>query len=95
VREALATLAEWKPHVLVSDIGMPGEDGYDLIRQVRSRNEHEGGTIPAIALTGYTAAQDGERALTAGFQKHLAKPVEPSNLIRLIATYGEEYRRVS
>jgi PAS domain S-box-containing protein len=95
VREALATLAEWKPHVLVSDIGMPGEDGYDLIRQVRSKKEHEGGTIPAIALTGYTAAQDGERAITAGFQKHLAKPVEPSNLIRLIATYGEEYRRVS
>jgi len=95
VREALATLAEFKPHVLVSDIGMPGEDGYDLIRQVRSRNENEGGKIPAIALTGYTAAQDGERALTAGFQKHLAKPVEPSNLIQLIASYGEQYRKIS
>lgn len=95
VREALATLEEWRPHVLVSDIGMPGEDGYDLIRQVRSRKENEGGTIPAIALTGYTAAQDGERAITAGFQKHLAKPVEPSNLIQLIASFGGEYRRVS
>ena len=54
VRKALEALTEWKPDVLVSDIGMPGEDGYDLIREVRTRSAKDGGQIPAIALTGYT-----------------------------------------
>ena len=95
VREALEALAVWKPDVLVSDIGMPGEDGYDLIREVRSRGANEGGQIPAIALTGYTAAQDGERALTAGYQTHLAKPVEPRHLVRVIASFGDKSRNGS
>jgi PAS domain S-box-containing protein len=89
VAEALQALSDWKPHVLVSDIGMPGRDGYDLIREVRARGSEDGGQIPAIALTGYAAAQDGERALSAGYHSHLAKPVEPRHLVKLIASLGE------
>jgi PAS domain S-box-containing protein len=90
VREALEALTEWNPHVLISDIGMPGEDGYDLIREVRLRSAAEGGRIPAIALTGYAAVQDAERALSAGYQSHLSKPIEPSRLVRVIASLGLE-----
>ena len=89
VREALDTLRHWKPHVLVSDIGMPGQDGYDLIRELRSRRPQDGGEIPAIALTGYAAPQDGERALSAGYHTHLAKPVEPRYLVKLLASFGD------
>jgi PAS domain S-box-containing protein len=90
VWEALETLSIWKPHVLVSDIGMPGKDGYDLIKELRSRPAEEGGLIPAIALTGFAAVQDGERAISAGFQCHMAKPVEPRHLIKLIASLSEK-----
>jgi len=90
VREALEALAEWNPDVLISDIGMPGEDGYDLIREVRLRSVEEGGRIPAIALTGYAAVQDAERALSAGYQSHLSKPIEPSRLVSVIASFGLE-----
>lgn len=90
VREALEALTGWKPDVLVSDIGMPGEDGYDLIREVRSRGAEDGGQTPAIALTGYAAVQDGERALSAGYQAHVAKPVEPKHLVKLIASFVEK-----
>ncbi len=69
---------------------MPGEDGYDLIRRVRLRSAEEGGRIPAIALTGYAAAQEAERALSAGYQSHLSKPIEPSRLARVIASFGRE-----
>jgi CheY-like chemotaxis protein len=88
VREALAVLTEWKPHVLVSDIGLPVEDGYDLIRELRAREARDGGRIPAIALTGYAAAEEGQRALSAGYQMHLGKPIEPNNLVTLIASFG-------
>ena len=88
VHEALEALTNWKPHVLVSDIGMPGQDGYDLIREVRSRGANEGGQIPAIALTGYAAVQDGELAKSAGYQSHLPKPVEPLLLVKVIASLG-------
>jgi CheY-like chemotaxis protein len=90
VREALELLTEWNPDVLISDIGMPGEDGYDLIREVRLRSTEEGGRIPAIALTGYAAVQDAERALSAGYQSHLSKPIEPSLLVSVIASVGLE-----
>jgi PAS domain S-box-containing protein len=90
VREALDTLKNWKPDVLISDIGMPGQDGYDLIKAVRSRGVEDCGQIPAIALTGYAGVQDGERALSAGYHIHLAKPVEPRNLVKLIASFGEK-----
>lgn len=73
------------PDVLVSDIGMPGQDGIDLITRVRERGSAHGGNIPAIALTAYARDDDRSRALEAGFQRHLAKPVEPSILATTIA----------
>jgi len=68
------------PDVLVSDIGMPGEDGFELISKVRALAPEQGGSIPAIALTAYARAEDRARVLSAGFQRHIAKPVEPSTL---------------
>ncbi|HEY6189500.1 MAG TPA: PAS domain S-box protein [Pyrinomonadaceae bacterium] len=82
--EALAALAQFKPHILVSDIGMPDEDGYALIRKVRALGPGEGGKIPAIALTAYAREEDRMRALLAGFQVHVAKPVNPTELIAVI-----------
>jgi PAS domain S-box-containing protein len=84
-REALALLRQEKPHVLVSDIGMPHEDGYWLIEQVRSLAPEEGGAIPALALTALARAEDRLRALRAGFQAHTAKPVETVELIYVVA----------
>ncbi|MFY9607182.1 MAG: MASE1 domain-containing protein [Blastocatellia bacterium] len=86
VRSALDVLTEWQPHVLVSDIGMPDEDGYDLIREVRARAPGDGGPIPAIALTGFAAMEESERALAAGYQIHLGKPVEANQLVKVIAS---------
>jgi PAS domain S-box-containing protein len=84
VPEALAALDEWDPEILVSDIGMPGEDGYELIRRVRARPAARGGAIPAVALTAYARFEDRMRALAAGFQMHVAKPVEPTELVMVI-----------
>jgi CheY-like chemotaxis protein len=78
--EALTQLERLVPDVLISDIGMPGLDGYRLIAAVRER----GLTVPAIALTGYGRQQDRDRALSAGFQAHLAKPVLPADLLSVI-----------
>jgi PAS domain S-box-containing protein len=74
------------PDVLISDIGMPGEDGYDLIGQVRVLPAEYGGRIPAVALTAYSRAQDQVRVLAAGFQSHVAKPVEPVDLASVVAS---------
>jgi CheY-like chemotaxis protein len=71
--------------VLVSDIAMPDEDGYFLIRELRGRTPEAGGTVPAVALTAYAREEDRQRALAAGFQSHLAKPVEPCDLAQAIA----------
>jgi CheY-like chemotaxis protein len=86
VSEALEVFDEWKPSVLVSDIGMPSEDGYDLIRRIRARDVERGGRIPALALTGYASTDDAARALAAGYQTHLAKPVAPNDLVNAVAT---------
>jgi signal transduction histidine kinase/DNA-binding response OmpR family regulator len=86
VAHALAQFALFAPDILVSDIGMPEADGYSLIRQVRRLTADEGGKIPAIALTAYARAEDVERAMEAGFQRHLAKPVNAERLITLIAS---------
>jgi signal transduction histidine kinase/ActR/RegA family two-component response regulator len=85
VPEALAAFDRAAPDVLVSDIGLPVEDGYSLIRKVRSRTPARGGRIPAAAVTAYAGAEDRRRALDAGFQSHLAKPVDPSELVMTIA----------
>ena len=83
--EALALLRSWKPHVLLSDIEMPGEDGYSLIRKVRALNGSDGGQIPAVALTAYGRAEDRVRSLSAGYSIHVAKPVDPIELGVIVA----------
>ena len=83
--EALAQIDEWKPEVIVSDIGMPALDGYAFMRKVRSRDS-ELRDVPAIALTAYARAEDRMRALAAGFQMHVPKPVESSELVMVIAS---------
>jgi CheY-like chemotaxis protein len=84
--EAMALLQAERPHVLVSDIGMPGEDGYGLIRRVRTLPAEMGGHTPAVALTAYARAEDRVTAIVAGFQHHLSKPVEPNELIAIVAS---------
>ena len=84
--EALDALTQYTPTVIVSDIGMPTVDGYDLIRQVRARPLSDGGSIPAIALTAFARSEDRTRSLLAGYQLHVAKPVEPAELIASVAT---------
>ncbi len=83
--EALAAVRSWKPHVLVSDIEMPGEDGYSLIRKVRELAGSEGGQIPAVALTAYGRPEDRVRSLSAGYSMHVAKPVDPVELGVIVA----------
>jgi CheY-like chemotaxis protein len=78
--EALRALKTWQPDCLVSDIGMPGEDGYDLLKKVRALKKSEGGTIPAIAVTGFAAIGDRARSNAVGYQVHLSKPVVLSEL---------------
>ncbi|HEY8022745.1 MAG TPA: ATP-binding protein, partial [Thermoanaerobaculia bacterium] len=73
------------PHIVVSDIGMPEEDGYVLLRRLRERPPEQGGAIPAIALTAYARSEDRHRALAAGFATHLAKPIEPAELVAAVA----------
>ena len=90
VAAALEILNQWNPNVLVSDIGMPGENGYDLIRTVRAQEPEKGGTIPALALTGYASAEDAARARVAGYQTHMAKPVAPSDLVAAVASLATE-----
>jgi len=84
-RDALGVLATSHTDVLVSDIGMPHEDGYALMRQVRLLPAEQGGEIPALALTAYARATDAERAFDAGYQRHVAKPVDPVLLVQLVA----------
>jgi signal transduction histidine kinase len=83
---ALTKLFEKRPHVLVADLGMPGMDGYALIEQVRALDPDFGGRTPAIAVTGYASPLDRLRALQAGYQNHVAKPVEPQELAIVIAS---------
>jgi PAS domain S-box-containing protein len=83
-REAIEELEDFAPDVLISDIGMPEEDGYTLIRKVRSQQAQHEKDLTAIALTAYARWEDRERAIAAGFQEHLAKPVEPQALVATI-----------
>lgn len=84
VGQAMELLEQRAPHVLISDIGMPGTDGYGLIGRVRALTSARA-RIPAIALTAYAREQDKQRALNAGFQAHLVKPVDPNELTRIVA----------
>lgn len=85
--EALLVLPAFRPEVMVSDVGMPGEDGYALIRAVRSSGAPHA-RVPAVALTAYAAPEDARRAVLAGFHTHLPKPAEPSMLIAVVASLG-------
>jgi PAS domain S-box-containing protein len=82
---ALPAFSQVKPDVLVCDIGMPEVDGYMLLRQIRNLPPEQGGQVPAIALTAYAGESDRQQALLAGFQNHVPKPVEPTQLVKLIA----------
>jgi PAS domain S-box-containing protein len=81
---ALAQVQKMKPDVIISDIAMTGENGYDFMRKLRTLDPEAGGRIPAIALTAYAGAADRRRALLAGFQTHLPKPVEPDDLLAMV-----------
>jgi signal transduction histidine kinase/CheY-like chemotaxis protein len=83
--EARAALHAARPDVLVCDLGMPGESGYSVIRDVRALEPERGGRLPAVALTAYASVEDRERALSAGFDRHVAKPVDPSDLVAMVA----------
>ena len=85
---AFASFASSPPDVVLSDIGMPGEDGYSLIRRIRALPASEGGATPAASLTAYASTKDRRRALNAGFNLHVAKPVEPAELLAVIASLG-------
>ena len=80
------------PDLLVSDIGLPDEDGFHLIKRIRELPAATGGNIPAIALTAFVRPEDRKRALQSGFQSHVAKPVDPSELIASIASFAQMVR---
>jgi PAS domain S-box-containing protein len=84
-QEAMTALSQFQPDILISDIGMPQEDGYTLIRKVRSLPSEQGGKIPAVALTAYARSEDRTQALLAGFQLHIPKPVNPEELAAVVA----------
>jgi CheY-like chemotaxis protein len=84
-QEAFERIPQVRPDVLVSDIGMPFEDGYSLLSKVRGLDATQGGETPAVALTAYAREEDRTQALSAGFQMHLAKPVEPEELANVVA----------
>ncbi|WP_147446584.1 response regulator [Corallococcus sp. CA047B] len=98
-REGFEKLRLFRPQVVLSDIGMPGEDGYSLIRRLRALPVDQGGQTPAIALTAFARMEDRTRALLAGFQMHVPKPIDPAELVSVLATVtgrnarAEERRR--
>ncbi len=86
---ARGAITQLKPNILISDIAMPGVDGYSLIRKVRTLSSERGGRIPAIALTAYASEEERTRILDAGFQMHIPKPVEPSELVAVVAKLAQ------
>jgi PAS domain S-box-containing protein len=87
-REGLESVESWKPDVLIADIGMPVEDGYGLIKKIRALPKERGGLTPALALTAYARTEDRVRALSEGYQSHLAKPVDRFELAAVITSLG-------
>ena len=83
---ALAACDEWRPDILIADIGMPGEDGYSLLKKLRAREKLRGGHIPAIAVTAYARREDRLRAVSVGYEYHVSKPVEPVELLAAVAS---------
>ncbi|MFZ0062087.1 MAG: response regulator, partial [Pyrinomonadaceae bacterium] len=93
--EALRLLKQVHPDVMVSDIGMPFEDGYELMRNVRALSEENGGKVPAVALTAYARPEDRMRALRAGYQMHVSKPIELTELVTIVASLGNPMKKGS
>jgi CheY-like chemotaxis protein len=93
VGAAMTAIARHVPDVLVSEIDMEGETGYSLIRKVRSLPVDMGGALPAAALTAYSRIEDRVRALRSGFQMHMGKPIQPAELIAVVASLAELHRR--
>jgi signal transduction histidine kinase/ActR/RegA family two-component response regulator len=91
-RDALQTFLEWKPDVLVSDLGMPAEDGYALIDRVRSLTPEQGGEVPAAALTAHVRDEDRGLALAKGYQAHIHKPVDPTRLAAAVADLAKNQK---
>jgi PAS domain S-box-containing protein len=91
--EALQTLDEWQPDVLVSDIGMPREDGYEFMKKVRAREPERGGRIPAVAVTAYVGVLEKRHAFATGYQMYVSKPVEPGRLAATIASLAGRVRK--
>ncbi len=89
VVQALTLLRSQRFHVILSDIGMPGQDGYHLIREVRKLDPSQGGSTPAIALTAFARTEDRTRALREGFQMHLAKPIQAQELLVAVSTLAD------
>jgi two-component system, chemotaxis family, CheB/CheR fusion protein len=83
--EAMTVVDDFQPEVLLCDIAMPGEDGYSFLRRLRARGPARGGSIPAVALTALAGEGDRARALAAGYQMHLTKPVDVHRLRRVVA----------
>jgi len=92
-RQALDALPRTKPDILVSDIGMPEEDGLFLIQKVRELPAAGGGEVPALALTAFARSDDRRLTLRNGFQMHLAKPVDPTELALAVASLAGRMRR--
>lgn len=91
--QAIQVFDVWKPDVLLSDIAMPEEDGYALIRKIRARTLEQGGDTPAAALTAYAKIEDRVNILSAGFQMYLSKPADPSEVIAVVASLASRHRR--
>jgi CheY-like chemotaxis protein len=88
-REALRVYEKWKPGVMICDIGMPDEDGYSLIRDVRAAEAGHAQQTPALALTGYARSEDRAQALSAGYQMHIAKPIDLLELTTAVAALSK------
>jgi PAS domain S-box-containing protein len=84
--EGLRQAKHWKPSIILADIGMPGKDGYEFIKELREWERHYGVQTPAVALTAYARAEDEVHALNAGYQVHIPKPIEPARLVAVIAS---------
>lgn len=91
VPEALAALSAEQPHVLVSDVGLPGQDGYALLRAVRDLPATRGGGVVAVAVTALGRDEDRRNAIDAGFDVHLSKPVDPQTLLHVLAEALEQF----
>ena len=91
---ALEKLQSERPMVLVSDLGMPGMDGFELIKQVRQLSDPELRAIPAAALTAYARSNDRAKSMRSGFEMHLAKPIEPAELIAAVGALARRHARL-